>query len=86
MKLIRSKCIIFGPGYDGSFVYIRKKRGCIYITQCTSDFWLKSKAENPYLDKQVDTGNSTKTPWKFSGDADELTGKLYRRICKQIRG
>lgn len=81
VKLLARPSIIFGPGKDGSFVYIYKKRRGILISQCTSSFWLRSA---PYELNEI-TPESDASPVVggikgFSGDAHALVNELYARI------
>ena len=83
VKLVRQPCIIFGPGADGSFVYIRRRARGVVISQCTSDFWLASTApglNEALFDAPEESREST--PWRFSADADALVNELYGRISR----
>ena len=80
VKLLRRPCILFGPGADGSFVYLYVKRGNVFLSQCSSAFWLK-EAPKPG-DAQSGEGASftDESFWHFSDSANALVNQLYTRI------
>ena len=88
VKLLKTPCIIVGPGLDDSFVYIYKKHDNIYISQCISSFWLNVSEEElskHRIAKTSEAHNSVKNSSGFSQDAAALINWFYEHISSMVK-